>query len=71
MTETGTTQTICKLCPAEAEVLKFEAEYGEDEEGYEQIAKVEIAICRACAHDWYDGTEEFPGTHPLPMVLAA
>lgn len=70
---TMTQNTKCELCKtAEAEVLKFESEEVEiDEHGHTEIRKVPVLICLTCAEDEYDGTEEFPGYHPLEMALAA
>jgi hypothetical protein len=62
----GTTQTTCTICPAPAEALKLEAEEITDEDGYVTgLAPVAHPICRACASDWYDGSETYPGTLPL------
>lgn len=60
------TGTKCELCEtAEAEVLKFEEDSEFDEECNEVLVKIERPICRACAEYWYDGSETYPGTHPL------
>jgi hypothetical protein len=68
---TGMT-TTCALCEtAEAQVLKFETDEREDEDGNPIFDKVALKICLACAHDWYDGTEDHLGTYPLEMALAA
>lgn len=58
----------CQLCEtAPAEVIKFEAERAwDDAEGAEVITTQRLHICRACADGYYDGTEDFPGTEPLP-----
>jgi YgiT-type zinc finger domain-containing protein len=56
----------CEICEAQATAVKFEAEemINEDNERT-SLNKVKILICQACAEDYYDGTEEFPGTYPL------
>lgn len=56
----------CYFCQAEAQVVKFEAEWNAHETEDEMVeTKVALAICLACADEHYDGTEEYPETYPL------
>lgn len=70
MTTTQSSQeashTICHLCEtAVAEVAKFETDSSYDEQSHEVIVKFEILICLECEGNYYDGTETYPGTHPM------
>lgn len=64
MTETSTTCEFSK-CSTEAEVLKYEAREVADEDGELSTTKVAVKMCRACADEQYDGTEEFPKLYKL------
>lgn len=54
----------CSFCGGPAEALKIEAEMVETD-GLDEIRKVELLICLACADSEYDGTEKFPGVRAL------
>jgi hypothetical protein len=60
----------CQLCEtAPAQVIKLEAERTwDDVEGAEVVTAVPTPVCLACVDLYYDGTEEYPGTQPLPAA---
>lgn len=61
---TKTESLKCHFCQKAATAIKTEAEI--DYSGEEEvIVPVELPICADCADQWYDGTEEFPGTKEL------
>lgn len=60
----------CYYCPEQATAIKVEAERDFHDDGPDTITRVELPICGTCAELHYDGTEEFPGTLPLPTKEA-
>jgi hypothetical protein len=57
--------TNCHFCGTPAQAIKREAVLVEQDEADAEVI-TKLPVCYACAEAYFDGTEAYPGTLPLP-----